>query len=79
MPTMSDDPYHDAFFCCAEGAIPLTEIRAQLYAQGAAFARAAGMLDPAVYAGWVLAQVGFSDTARDVQVDTLCPSTPTNR
>jgi len=66
---MSDDPYRDGFLCCAEGAMPLTEIRALLYAQAAAYARAAGMLDPAVYARWVLAQVGMADVPRETSRD----------
>lgn len=59
------------FFCCAEGAIPLSEIHARLRERAESFARAAGMREPAVYARWLLAQYGMTetdDTRQDVQV-----------
>jgi hypothetical protein len=55
-----DDAHRASFLCCAEGAIPLADVRAQLQAGAQMFAHAAGMREPAVYARWLLAQVGMA-------------------
>ena len=75
MPPTGDDPYAaDGYICCAEGAIPLAVVRAQLATQAEAFARVAGMREPAVYARWLLAQYGMmaeanvSQDGQDAQV-----------